>query len=127
VKKERELYLWDWSMTSPGGARFENLVAGQLLKYCHFIEDTEGHRMELRFLRDTDRRELDFVVLKNRRPLFAVECKSGDRDISRAIRYFAERTPIPRFFQVHLGERHFESGRAAVIPFPAFCKELDLP
>ncbi len=53
VKKEQKLYLWDWSATPEGGARLENLVACQLLKYCHFIEDTEGYRMELRFLRDT--------------------------------------------------------------------------
>jgi predicted AAA+ superfamily ATPase len=127
VKKERKLYLWDWSMTPEGGPRFENLVASQLLKYCHFLEDTEGHAMELRFLRDTDKREVDFVVLQNRRPLFAVECKSGERGVSPAIRYFAERTPIPRFFQVHLGDRHFETGATTVLPLRTFCQELNLP
>ena len=127
VKKERKLYLWDWSMTPEGGARFENLVASQLLKYCHFVEDTEGNAMELRFLRDTDRREVDFVVLKDRKPLFAVECKTGERSLSPAIRYFAERTSIPRFFQVHLGDRHFENGWATVLPFRTFCRELHLP
>jgi predicted AAA+ superfamily ATPase len=127
VKKERKLYLWDWSMTPEGGARFENMVASQLLKYCHFVEDTEGHAMELRFLRDTDKREVDFVVLRDRAPLFAVECKSGERGVSPAIRYFAERTSIPRFFQVHLGERHFETGRATVVPFRRFCIDLGLP
>ncbi len=127
VKKERKLYLWDWSMTPEGGPRFENLVASQLLKYCHFIEDTEGHAMELRFLRDTDKREVDFVVLRDRKPLFAVECKSGERGVSPAIRYFAERTPIPRFFQVHLGGRHFETGTTTVLPFRRFCQELSLP
>jgi hypothetical protein len=127
VKKERKVYFWDWSMTPEGGARFENLVASQLLKYCHFVEDTEGHAMELRFLRDTDKREVDFVVLRNRKPLFAVECKSGERAVSPAIRYFAARTSIPRFFQVHLGDRHFETGTTAVLPFRRFCEELDLP
>jgi predicted AAA+ superfamily ATPase len=127
VKKERKLYLWDWSMVPEGGPRFENLVASQLLKYCHFIEDTEGHAMELRFLRDTDKREVDFVVLRDRKPLFAVECKSGERAVSPATRYFAERTAIPRFFQVHLGERHFETGKTTVLPFRRFCRELSLP
>jgi predicted AAA+ superfamily ATPase len=127
IKKMQKLYLWDWSTTPAGGPRFENLVASQLLKYCHFVEDTEGHTMELRFLRDIDKREVDFVVLKDKRPLFAVECKSGDRSVSPAIPYFAERTKIPRFYQVHLGERHYESGPATVIPFPRFCGELALP
>ena len=127
VKKEQKLYLWDWSMAPAGGPRFENMVASQLLKYCHFVEDTEGHAMELRFLRDTDKREVDFVVLRDRAPLFAVECKTGERAISPAIRYFAERTDIPRFFQVHLGDRHFETGPTTVLPFRRFCLDLALP
>jgi hypothetical protein len=127
VKKERKLYLWDWSTVPDAGPRFENLVASQLLKYCHFVEDTAGHAMELRFLRDTDRREVDFVVLRDRKPAFAVECKTGERGVSPAIRYFSERTAIPRYFQVHLGERHFETGKATVLPFHRFCRDLGLP
>lgn len=64
VKKEQKLYFWDWTQSPEGGARFENLVASQLLKFCHFKEGTEGYKMELRFLRDTDSREIDFVVLQ---------------------------------------------------------------
>ena len=127
VKKERKLYLWDWSSVDDPGARFENLVASQLLKYCHWVEDTEGHAMELRYLRDTDKREVDFVVVKNRKPEFAVECKSGDKAIGPALRYFAERTPIPRFYQTHLGERQFSSGNITVLPFVDLCEELRLP
>lgn len=127
VRKERKLYLWDWSMAPAGGPRFENLVASQLLKYCHHVEDTEGHMMELRFLRDTDKREVDFVVLKDREPLFAVECKTGEKGLSPAIGYFAERTSIPRFYQVHLGDRHFATGSATVMPFRRFCEELGMP
>jgi uncharacterized protein len=126
VKKERKIYLWDWSSVENDGPRFENMVASQLLKYCHWIEDSEGHAMELRFLRDTDKREVDFVVLKNRKPLFAVECKSGDKAIGPALGYFAERTPIPYFYQTHLGERHFSTGKVTVIPFIRLCQELQL-
>jgi hypothetical protein len=50
LEKERKLYLWGWSGIEDAGPRFENLVASQLLKYCHWIEDTQGHAMELRFL-----------------------------------------------------------------------------
>jgi len=127
VKKERKLYLWDWSLVPDPGPRFENLVACHLLKYCHFLEDTEGYAMELRFLRDTDRREVDFVVLRDGRPLFAVECKSGERAVSRAIRYFKERTPVERWYQVHLGVRDYEKDGVRVLPFERFCVETGLP
>jgi predicted AAA+ superfamily ATPase len=127
VKKERKLYLWDWSMVEEPGPRFENLVASQLLKYCHFIEDTEGHAMELRYLRDTDRREVDFVVTRKNKPLFAVECKLSGRHVEPSLTYFAERTGIPRFYLVHLGQEHFERGAVTVLPFTRLCSDLGLP
>jgi predicted AAA+ superfamily ATPase len=127
VKKAQKLYLWDWSTVPDVGPRFENLVAAQLLKYCHWQEDVEGYRMELRYLRDTDGREVDFVVLKQGKPQFAVECKSGDREPSAAARYFAERTAIPVFYQVHLASRSFATGKIVVLPFTKFCADLSLP
>ncbi|TVQ77580.1 MAG: ATP-binding protein [Bradymonadales bacterium] len=127
VKKSNKLYLWDWAQVEEPGARFENLVAGHLLKYCHLIEDTQGHKMELRFLRDVDLREIDFVVLKDKKPVFAVECKSGDKNISSAIRYYRQRTTIPKFYQVHMGERDFVDRNCRVLPFRKFCKIESIP
>jgi len=129
VRKERKLYFWDWSQVENPGARFENMVASQLLKYCHFLEDTEGYRMELRYIRDTDKREVDFVVLREKSPLFAVECKTGERRPAPAASYFRARTPISRFYQVHLGKKDYgdEHRGVRVLPFTRFCKELRLP
>ncbi len=128
VKKLQKLYMWDWSQVEELGFRFENLVASQLLKYCHWIEDTEGYSMELRYLRDTDGREIDFVVLKNKKPIFAVECKTGEKQISPHIHYFKMRTDIPHFYQVHLGTKDFGSSvHGRVLPFVTFCKELGMP
>ena len=127
VKKEKKLYLYNWTQIDNFGLRFENLVACQLLKYCHFIEDTEGFKMELKFLRDITKREVDFVVLKNKKPVFAVESKSGDKDISPAIKYFKERANIPKFYQVHLKNKDYEKEEVRVCPFETFCKELNMP
>ena len=126
MKKERKLYLWDWSLCGEESARFENMVASHLLKYCHFKEDTEGDDMALRFVRDANGRELDFVVVKNNKPLFAVECKTGERNLSRNITYFSRRTDIPCFYQVHAGDRDYEQAeaKARVIPFTRFCETL---
>jgi len=127
VKKEKKLYLWDWSTVENSGAKFENMVASHLLKYCHFLEDTEGDTMELRFLRDFDKRELDFVVIKNGAPLFAVECKSGEKKLSPHIKYFKSRTSIPLFYQVHLGNKSYEPEVGVkVLPFVEFCKDAGL-
>lgn len=83
--------------------------------------------MELRYLRDTDGREIDFVILKNKVPIFAVECKSGEKSLSPHINYFKARTQIPEFYQVHLGTRDFGSNKTGrVLPFVKFCKELGM-
>lgn len=128
VKKEQKLYLWDWSSCQSEGSKFENLVACQLLKHCHYLEDVYGEKMELRYVRDTDKREIDFVVIKNKKPEFAVECKLNDQDLSPHIKYFSERTGIPKFYQVHLGHKDYGNpttiGRS--LPYMKFVQELDL-
>ncbi len=125
VKKLQKVYLWDWSQVEEDGYRFENLVSSHLLKYCHFIHDTGGHSMELRYLRDTDGREIDFVVLKNKKPVFAVECKSGDRALSKHVNYFKDRTQIPEFYQVHMKDKDFGTPKTGrVLPFLTFCMEV---
>jgi uncharacterized protein len=131
VKKEQKLYLWDWSLCLNEGARFENLVACQLLKYCHFIEDTEGFKMELRYIRDSDKREVDFVVLKDKKPEFAVECKFSDKKLSPHLSYFKERTSIKKFYQVFYKaddkNYSYTKNDIKVLSFEELVKELGLP
>lgn len=126
--KEKKLYMWDWSLCEDPAARFENLVASHLLKYCHFQEDTTGDAMELRYIRDAAGREIDFVVTRDKKPLFAVECKLGEQALSRNIPYFAQRTSIPMFYQVHAESRDVEvdSSRARILPFFALSKILGI-
>jgi len=127
LKKSAKLYLWDWSELEDEGARWENFVASHLLKFCHFLEDTEGRKMELRYLKDVDGREIDFVVLDNKKPLFAVECKTKDRGIADSIYYYRERTNIPKFYQVHLGEKTKRDRNIVMLPFIEFCRLEQIP
>ncbi len=128
LKKEQKLYLWDWSMVANPSARFENMVASQLLKYCHYMQDWEGYKMELCYIRDLDQREVDFIVIKDKAPIFAVECKLNDDDISSAIKYFNDRITVPTWYQVHMGKHdyvHAVTG-CRVIPFNKFCIETSM-
>ncbi len=100
LKKEPKLYLWDWSETADPGPRYENLIASHLLKLTHFLYDYEGYKCNLHFLRDKEKREVDFLVTVNDRPWFAVEAKISDDSISPALRYFKEKLNIPFAYQV---------------------------
>ena len=39
-------------------------MASHLLKWVHFEQDARGRDLELRYFRDTDGREVDFVVVE---------------------------------------------------------------
>lgn len=102
LKKASKAYLWDYSSINDKGPRFENLVAGHLLKMKHALEDQEGYRIGLHYLRDASKREVDFLITYNKRPWFAVECKTKGRDINPALNYFGERLAIPFLYQLTL-------------------------
>ena len=78
--------------------------------------------------RDIDKREIDFVILRDKNPIFAVECKSGEKRPSPHLRYFKQRTNIPQFYQVHLGEKDYSPEEGIrVLPFLTWVRELGLP
>ncbi|MCY4025891.1 MAG: ATP-binding protein [Acidobacteria bacterium] len=93
VKKEQKHYHVDWSVVPDKAARFENLVACHLLKWVHHQQDTRGRDVELRYFRDTDGREVDFLIVDGRRPLRCVECKWADAPVDKGLRYFKVRFP----------------------------------
>lgn len=129
VKKTQKLYLWDWSEVIDRGSRFENLVAGQLLKYCHLQEDTLGIKTELRYFKDVvTEREIDFVVLQKGKPLFAVECKTGQENLSKALVTFGGKLKIPKLYQIHLRTKDYgDEKHGRVLPFEKFCSEMGMP
>lgn len=104
VKKEAKHYHLDWTVVKDIGARFEDLTSCHLLKWCHFITDTEGRDVELRYFRDIDKREVDFVLTEDGRPIHFIECKKRYRGKNIALRYLKERFPKAKATQIFLEE-----------------------
>lgn len=100
IHKARKHYHYDWSVVSDPGARFENLVAGHLLKWVEFQIDTDGRPLELNYFRDIDGREVDFVVTERRQPIALVECKLGDDAVAPGLKYLKARYPAAAAWQV---------------------------
>ena len=125
LRKEPKLYLWDWSEVEESGARFENLVAGHLLKWCHFTQDWGLPPLELHYLRDREKREVDFVLTLNRKPWALIEVKISERSPAPAMRYFADRLKAPHKIQVVLDcDRPGMSGDVHVIDAANFLNSL---
>lgn len=125
LRKEPKLYLWDWSLIENQGVRFENLIASHLLKFCHFLEDTQGYKTELFYLRDVAKHEVDFLVCIDRKPWLAIETKLSQEPPSKNILYFKERLNIPYLFQVSFkGNDDFAKDGIRVLPASKFLSAL---
>jgi predicted AAA+ superfamily ATPase len=116
VLKPPKVYFFDNGDCLTGdGERFENLVASSLLKRLHFLEDRDGFRYDLRYLRDKEGREIDFVILKENRLEELIEVKWSDEHISKSLTYYNDRLAPPKATQIvaHL-KRPYIQGKIQV-------------
>jgi predicted AAA+ superfamily ATPase len=94
LRKEPKWYLRDWSGISDAGARTETFVACHLLKAVELWEDLGLGTYELRYLRDKEKREVDFLVLRNHAPWFLIEVKQSDTRLSSTLGHFQKQTNV---------------------------------
>ncbi len=130
LRKEPKYYLWDWSLVDDAGARAENMVASALLKAVHWWTQTGEGEFGLHFIRDKQKREVDFVVTRNQQPWFLVEVKSSNQTaLSDALHYFQKQTQAEHAFQVAMNSEFierdcFEHKQPIIVPAQTFLAQL---
>jgi hypothetical protein len=82
------------------GQRNETLLACHLLKAVEGWTDLGLGKFELFYLRDKQKREVDFLVARDGSPWFLAEAKSSDDRLSPALAHFQQRTGAAHAFQV---------------------------
>ncbi len=101
ILKPPKVYFYDNAdVIGDEGTRFENLVATTLLKRIQFLADRDGYQYELRFIRDKEGREVDFVILKDGILEELIEVKLSDDEVSKSLRYYAEKLQPLRATQI---------------------------
>jgi predicted AAA+ superfamily ATPase len=100
LRKEPKWFLRDWSGLTDDGARAETLVACHLLKAVEGWTDLGLDDFELRYVRDKQKREVDFLVAKNRKPWFLVEVKMTETRLSPSLAHFQAQTKAAHAFQL---------------------------
>ena len=96
LKKSAKCYLFDWSLVEDSGPRLENLVALHLLKWCHHEQDTGGRDLELRYFQNDKKKEVDFIILEDKKPILFLEVKSSIKRPAEGIRYLKKIMPEVR-------------------------------
>ena len=108
IRKTPKWYLRDWSGLDDPGKRSETFVACHLLKAVECWTDLGFGDFDLLYLRDRNKREVDFVVTRDKKPWFLVEVKKSDERLSKSLAYFKAATKAEHAFQVVL-ERDYEN------------------
>ena len=96
LNRQPKLYFYDTGLVNGDeGKRLENLVAGCLQKHLFLLEDRDGIPRTLRYLRTKDGKEVDFVLVEEKRPTLMIEVKASDRELAPGLVFFHDRYAIP--------------------------------
>jgi uncharacterized protein len=129
LRKEPKWFLRDWSGVLDEGARAETLVACHLLKAVEGWTDLGFGDFELRYLRDKQKREVDFLVVKDRKPWFLAEVKMSDKTLSPSLGYFQSQADTQHSFQIVMTLPYqpsdcFRTHRPIVVPARTLLSQL---
>ena len=129
LRKEPKWFVTDWSVVDDPGARAETFVACHLLKAVQGWTDTGLGTFELRYLRDKQKREVDFVVVRDKRPWFLVEVKHSDTKLSPELAHFRDQVGAAHAFQAVLALDYvdvdcFEYTKPVVVPMKTLLSQL---
>ena len=128
--KEPKCYLWDWSLITNQGAKTENFVACHLFKAVNLWTDTGLGKYELFFIRDKDKNEVDFLIVKNDTPWVLIEVKSSSNSaINSSLYKFQKQLNIKHAYQVaydmpYIDKNCFELEQPIIVPMKTFLSQL---
>ena len=129
LRKEPKWFLRDWSGIENTGQRAETLMACHLLKAVEGWTDLGLGTFELRYLRDKLKREVDFLVVRDRKPWLLVEVKTSDTRLSDSLRRFQTSTKARHALQAvfdlpHVQADCFAPTDATVVPARTLLSQL---
>lgn len=129
LRKEPKWFLRDWSGIADAGQRAETYVACHLLKAAECWTDLGMGRFELGYLRDKQKREIDFIMIRDDKPWFLVEVKRTETALAPALTHFQAQTGCEHAFQVVLekpfvDEDCFTAHRPRVVSARTFLSQL---
>ena len=107
IRKTPKWYLRDWSGIEDAGKRAETFVACHLLKAVDGWTDLGFGEFDLFYIRDKKKREVDFLVTRDKKPWFIAEVKNAEEKLSPSLSLFQEQTGAAHAFQI-VFERHYD-------------------
>jgi len=101
IIKEKKLYFFEWSLLSNRGSRFENFLAVNLVRMAGRFTEMGLGDFRVYYIRDKEKREVDFVLVKDNDPIALFEAKESDSGISKPGEFYARKLKAPLYQIVH--------------------------
>ena len=80
--KSRKFYIFDWARIDDDGDRYETFVACQLRAMLYLWGDASGEQFDLFYIRNKQKQETDFLIVRNGSPWLLIEAKVSDGPVS---------------------------------------------
>jgi len=121
IHKERKTYVFDYAMVPDQGARFENLIAVELLRAVTAWNDLGYGDFGVHYVRTKEKREVDFLLSEGRRPLLLLEVKLSDDTPSPNLRRFQNDLGVPavQLLAEGTGFKRLENSGGPLLVVPA--------
>ncbi|RZB35195.1 MAG: uncharacterized protein SRB1_00963 [Desulfobacteraceae bacterium Eth-SRB1] len=95
ITKEKKLYLFDYAGIESQAAKFENMVALELLRAISNWNDLGLGNFSLHYLRNREKEEVDFLLSNNHNPFLLIEAKLSDDHAAKSLIKFQKVLNIP--------------------------------
>jgi len=95
ITKEKKLYLFDYAGIESPAAKFENMVALELLRAISNWNDLGLGNFSLHYLRNREKEEVDFLLSNNHKPFLLIEANLSDDHAAKSLIKFQKILNIP--------------------------------
>lgn len=125
--KTPKIYFFDTALVKKGvGEQFENLTAVNLYKHMMAKRDYVGENITLHYLRDKEKREVDFALAKDDLITEIIEAKYAESSISAHLIHFSKHYNLKATQIVYDIKKPYKAGEITVIDALTFFIGLDL-
>jgi uncharacterized protein len=129
IQKEKKYYLFDYARIKNDAVKFENMVACELWRVVTLWNDLGLAELSLHFIKDKEKREVDFLVVKDGTQFLMIEAKLSDTQPAKSLIAFQNNLRIPAVQLTLNGEgyRIIPNGENKILIAPAWQWLAELP
>lgn len=125
--KMPKVYFFDTKLVKAGsGAEFENMAAISLLKHVYAKRDYAGQAYHLHYVRDKDKREVDFALVNDGSIAQLIEAKLSESTLDKNLHYFSKLFDLPATQIVYKLKRSRVADGIPIMDALLFFEKLDL-